>query len=129
VISSDSLALQGSPNCGRVHSKRPGDRGEGFAGLVAAGSVTGVGWSHLGPVDAPRHATGRKVARDRSPMDPELHGEVGERSPSWIGGDEPVDLGLVEAALNGTPNRFHGSRLLTSIGCARAAGSVSGGRV
>jgi hypothetical protein len=41
------------------------------------------------------------VAGDGSSMNPELCGEVGKRSASSMGGDEPVDLGLVEAALNG----------------------------
>ena len=88
-----------------------------------------LGLGHLGLVDAPRYAAGCKVGGDGSSMNPELRGEVGERLTTPIAGDEPDDLGLVEAALNGTSNRFQGSRLLTSIGCTRAARSVSGGRV
>jgi len=95
--------------------------------VVAAGGVVGVGLGHLRLVDAPRYVSGVKMGGDGSSMDPELCGEVGERSPCSIGRDELVDLGLAEAALNGTPDRFYGSRLLTRIGCARAAGSVSGG--
>ena len=64
-----------------------------------------------------------------SSMNPEVRGEVGERLTTPRAGDEPDDLGLVEAALNGTSNRFQGSPLLTRIGCGRAARSVSGGRV
>jgi len=97
--------------------------------VPAPDGVTDISRGQLGLVDARRHATGFKVAGDGSSMNPEVCGEVGKRSASSMGGDEPVDLGVVEAALNGTPNRLQGSRLLTSIGCARAAGSDRGGRV
>jgi hypothetical protein len=123
------LALQCSSNRGGVDAKGPSDRLDGFARVVATGGVMDVGLGHLGLVDAPRYAASFKVAGDGSSMNPELCGEVDERSASSIGGDEPVDLGLVEAALNETPNRFQRSRLLTSTGCARAAGSDSGVRV
>ena len=78
--------------------------------------VTDISRGQLGLVDVRRHATGFKVAGDGSSMNPELCGEVGKRSASSIGGDKPVDLGLVEAVLNGTPNRLQGSRLLTASG-------------
>jgi hypothetical protein len=57
----------------------------------------GVGCGHLGLVDAPRFATSLKVGGNGWSMNPELPGEVGERSPGSIGGDEPVYLGLVKA--------------------------------
>ena len=94
--------------------------------MVATGGVMNLGLGQLGLVDAPRYASGCKVTGNGSSMNPELGGE---RLTTPIAGDEPDDLGLVEAALNGTSNRFQGSRLLTRIGCARAARSVSGGRV
>jgi hypothetical protein len=100
----------------RVDSKGSGDGWEGFAGAVATVGVVGVGLGHLGLVDAPRYATGFKVSRDGSSMNPELCGEVGERPARSIGGDEMVDLGLVEAALNGASNRFWEGLPVTDIG-------------
>jgi len=97
--------------------------------VVAVSGVVDVGWGHLGPVDAPRYAAGFKVGGDGSSMDPELFGEVGEWLPSSIGGDEPVDLGLVEAALNGTPNRILGRLRLPNIGRLRAVVAGPGCRV
>ena len=84
--------------------------------MVAAGSVVGVGLGHLGLVDAPRYATSLKVGGNGSSMNPELRGEVGERAPGSIGGDEMVDLGLVETAMNGASNRFWEGLPLTDIG-------------
>ena len=97
--------------------------------MAAPGRLVDVGLGHLGIVDSPGYATGLKVAGDGLSMNPELCGEGDERAPRSVGGDELVDLGLVEAALNGTPHRFQGSLRLASIGFACAAGSVIGGRV
>ena len=97
--------------------------------MEAAGGVMDVGLGQLGPVDAPRYTTGFKVASDGSSMNPELCGEVDERSPSSIGGDELVDLGRVEAALNGMFNRFRGRPCLTNIGHIRDVVAGPSGRV
>jgi hypothetical protein len=121
--------LQGSSDRGGVDAKGSRDRGERFAGVVAAGSVVGVGCGHLGLVDAPRYATGFKVGGDGSSMNPELRGQVGERSPCSIGGDEMVDLGLVEAALNGASTRFWEGLPLTDIGRVSNPASAPGCRV
>jgi hypothetical protein len=69
------------------------------------------------------------VGSDGSPVDPELRGKVGERLTTAVAGHELVDLGLVEAALNGTPNRFQGRLRLTNIGPIRSARAAPGCRV
>ena len=97
--------------------------------MVATVGVAGVGLGHLGLVDSSRYASGFKVGGDGPSMNPERLGQVGELSTCSIGGDELVDLGLVEAALNRAPNRFQEGMPFTDIGRVSNPAAAPGRRV
>jgi len=84
-----------------VDTNRGCDRDEGIAGAVAAGSGVDVVWAHLASVDSAGHAVSLEVGGDGASVDVELGGQLEEGSPDLVAGDEGVDLGGCEPALDG----------------------------